>query len=992
MRISSLKPVDEQRIFDVGSEILERARAAEARFYEPDFWAQLAMDWAVSDPWLKTQLFRFVQVLPSLKTNRDIAHYLKLYLCRNGHPLPEPLDWVLTYEQPDALIARLVAFAVRTGSALMAGKFVAGENAQQAIATIRRMRRRGQAFTLDLLGEAIISESQAEDVTRTYVELIRDLGLSARTWSRRNPIDFSSTGPYPSVNMSVKLTALYAHFSPMSRERTIAVVSDRLASILRAARKYDAFVNVDVEQYCYKDLTLEIFKRVLEQPEFRDFPDAGVVVQAYLRDAEHDLSELMAWNCQRQAPLAVRLVKGAYWDTESAVASHREPPVYMKKWESDACFERCTRMLFDNADHVRPAFGTHNVRSIAHIIACAEQAGVDIRDYELQMLYGMGEPLKRAVTRMGYFLRVYTPYGTMVPGMAYLIRRLLENTSNESFLRQSFTENQPAEILLADPRRQAAHSISRTAPPGSQETTMTTFTNEAYHDFGNNEIREKMLGAIRDWRESFGKSYPLVINGEKVTTGEWIASVNPANTSEVIGKVAKATTAEADKAVAAARNAYHAWRKTPHVERAAVLRKAADIMRRRRFELDALLTLEAGKTWLESDADVAEAIDFCDFYANEIHRMCDQPQTRKVGGEVDVYFYEPRGVVLVVAPWNFPLAILCGMTVAALVTGNTVIMKPASVTPVIGATMMEILEEAGLPAGVCNLVPGPGGSVGDHLVRHTDVNMIVFTGSREVGLGMIRSAAEMPKGQKFIKKVVAELGGKNGLIVDSDADIDAAVQGAITSAFGYTGQKCSACSRAIVHAEVYDKFVEKLVAAAKSIVVGSPEDPATFVGPVIDESARKTILGYVDIGRKEGTVVVDTQVGDLAKKGYFVGPMIVTDVDRNATIAQEEIFGPVLAVIKAKDFDDALDIANDTSYALTGGMYSRNPEHLERIKRDLEVGNMYLNRKITGALVDRQPFGGFKMSGIGSKAGGPDYLIQFVEPRSITENTLRTGV
>ena len=521
---------------------------------------------------------------------------------------------------------------------------------------------------------------------------------------------------------------------------------------------------------------------------------------------------------------------------------------------------------------------------------------------------------------------------------------------------------------------------------------MTAFTNEAFTDFSNNENREKMIGAFRDWREKLGRSYPLIINGERVTTDEWLTSVNPADTSETIGKVAQATTARADQAVAAARAALPAWRRTPHRERAELLRKTANIMRRRRTELDALLVLEAGKAWLEADGDVAEAIDFCDYYANEIERMYDKPQTRTFPGETNVYFYEPRGVVLVVAPWNFPLAILAGMTVAAMVTGNTVIMKPASFTPVVGAILMEIFEEAGMPKGVVNFVPGPGRSVGDHLVRHQDVNMIVFTGSREVGLGMIKAAADVPKGQRFIKKVVAELGGKNALIIDSDADIDAAVQGTVAAAFGYTGQKCSACSRAIVHTDVYDQFVEKLAAAAKSIVVGAPEDPATLVGPVIDDSARKTILNYVATGRKEGRVVVDTNVDELAEKGFFVGPMVIADVDRNATIAQEEIFGPVVAVIKAKDFDDALDIANDTSYALTGGMYSRNPKHIERLKHELLVGNMYLNRKITGALVDRQPFGGFKMSGIGSKAGGPDYLIQFVEPRTVTENTLRTGL
>ncbi len=984
----------ERRVFELGSDLLERARAAEPRFYQLEWWEQQVMNWVVRDPRLKTQLFRFVEVLPALPTDEDIAAHLKLYLNSNGLVLPGLLKLALSYDRPDSLLARLAAWGTRINVRNMAGKFVAGANAAEAVAAIIRMRRIGRAFTIDLLGEAITSERQAEQVTATYIEIIHDLAVAARTWPRLHPIDFDSRGPYPIVNVSVKLTALYSQFDPVARQRTIAVVGDRLAAILRAARRSGAFVNIDLEQYRYKELTFAIVEAVLQRPEFRDFGHVGVVVQAYLRDALDDLQRLLGFSARRQAPLAIRLVKGAYWDYESSLAGHRSPPVYLHKWESDASFERCTEVLFQHTDHIRPAFGTHNVRSIAHAVAQAEAHGVDLHDYEIQMLYGMGEPLKVAVSRMGYFLRIYTPYGSLVPGMAYLIRRLLENTANESFLRQSFAEHQPAERLLMSParhRRPRSPSDNR-RETHSEVTEMNRFENEAYTDFSGAEQLEKMRGALRDWRTRLGRHYPLVIDGEAVRTADWIQSVNPADSAEVIGLVGKATVSLADQAVAAARKAAPAWRDTPHRERADVLRKAAEIMRRRRFELDALVVLEAGKTWLEADADVAEAIDFCRYYAGRIEAMCDHPQVRTAPGETNVYRYAPRGVVLVIAPWNFPLAILCGMTSAALVTGNTVIMKPASLTPVIGALLMEILTEAGVPKGALNFLPGPGGAVGDHLVRHKQVNMVVFTGSREVGLNMIRAAAAFPEDQRFIKKVVAELGGKNAIIVDRDADLDAAVQGTVASAFGYTGQKCSACSRAIVLEAVYDSFIDKLEQATRSVVIGPPEDPAVLVGPVIDESARRTIRRYIEIGSAEGRLLVSREVRDLEPRGYFVGPTVIVDVDRHATIAQEEIFGPVLAVIRARDFDDAVQIANDTSYALTGGLYSRNPQHLERIKRELEVGNLYLNRKITGAYVDRQPFGGFKMSGIGSKAGGPDYLIQFVEPRTITENTLRTGV
>ncbi len=826
-----------QRILEIGTDLLERAHAAEPKFYQPAWVEQQLLNWVIKDDRLKTKLFRFIEVLPSLKSDEAIATHLKLYLSSNGQSPPGILEFALSYNKPDSVLARLAARATRYHAHKMAHKFVAGSHAAEAIAVIKRMRRLRRAFTIDLLGENITSERQAEQVTQTYINLIRDIGTAAREWPCIDPIDYDSKGQYPITNISVKLTALYSQFDPVARERTAAVVGERLARIFRAARKYHALVNIDLEQYRYKEITFSIFQEVLSRPEFRDFAHAGIVVQAYLREAERDLQRLIEWNKQRGAPLAIRLVKGAYWDYESSLAGHQTPPVYLHKWQSDACFERCTDTLFNHTEHIRPAFGTHNVRSIAHAIARAERQAVDLHDYEIQMLYGMGEPLKTAVCSMGRFLRIYTPYGTLVPGMAYLIRRLLENTANESFLRQSFAEHQPPEILLADPQFNHSDEITQTsAKPQKlpEDQKMRPFENEAYADFANDENREKMIGAFRDWREKFGQTYPLIINGQRITTDDWITSVNPANTSEVVGRVARASLAHADQAVAAARAALTGWRRRPHRQRADLLRKTAQIMRRRRIELDALLVLEAGKTWLEADADVAEAIDFCDYYANEIERMCDRPQTRTFPGETNVYFYEPRGVVLVVAPWNFPLAILAGMTVAALVTGNTVVMKPASFTPVIGAALMEMLEEAGVPQGVLNFVPGPGRTVGDHLVRHKDVNMIVFTGSRQVGLGMIRAAAEFPESQNFIKKVVAELGGKNALIVDSDADLDTAVQGVITSAFGYTGQKCSACSRAIVLEDVYDKFVDELTEAANSVVVGPPEDPAAFVGPVID--------------------------------------------------------------------------------------------------------------------------------------------------------------
>jgi RHH-type proline utilization regulon transcriptional repressor/proline dehydrogenase/delta 1-pyrroline-5-carboxylate dehydrogenase len=475
-----------------------------------------------------------------------------------------------------------------------------------------------------------------------------------------------------------------------------------------------------------------------------------------------------------------------------------------------------------------------------------------------------------------------------------------------------------------------------------------------------------------------------------VSTAATLDSLNPSHAQEVVGRAGRATVEDARAAVAAARAAFPAWRDTDPQERAQLLFRAADVLRRRRFELSAWEVYECGKQWRESDADVAEAIDYCRYYGQEMIRLAS-PQHFDVPGEENTYFYEPRGVTVVIAPWNFPLAILCGMTTAALVTGNTVVMKPAEQSLVIGAKLMEVLQEAGLPTGVANYLPGVGEEIGPTLTDHPDVAMIAFTGSRGVGLLLNREAANVVPGQEQVKRVLAEMGGKNAVIVDSDADLDEAVHGVVASAFGYQGQKCSACSRAIVLQSLHDAFLDRLVEATRSLKIAPAEDPGCSVGPLIDAEARRRVLEYIDKGKREARLAYAGDPGPLAPEGYYVGPHVFADVAPTAVIAQEEIFGPVLAVMRANDLTEALAIANGTPYALTGGVFSRSPENIRRVRREFRVGNLYVNRKITGALVGRQPFGGFKMSGIGSKAGGPDYLLQFVLPRTITENTMRRG-
>jgi 1-pyrroline-5-carboxylate dehydrogenase len=511
--------------------------------------------------------------------------------------------------------------------------------------------------------------------------------------------------------------------------------------------------------------------------------------------------------------------------------------------------------------------------------------------------------------------------------------------------------------------------------------TIPEFKNEPYADFSLPQNRQAMEAALAKVRAEFGREYQLRIDGQWIATGDKLVSVNPSNPQETVGVHHRATKELANQAVDNAYAFFSEWSRTPARERIRMLLDAARILRRRKLEFDAWLVYEAGKTWPEAEADVSEAIDFCEYYAREAQRLAGPQDVVQLPGEKDEMVYIPLGVGVVIPPWNFPLAILVGMTVAALVTGNTVVLKPSSETPTIAAKFAEVLLEAGFPESSFTLLVGSGAAVGDVLVEHPKTRFVSFTGSRDVGLRINELAAKHRPGQIWIKRVVAEMGGKDAIIVDGDADVDSAVTGVLASAFGYQGQKCSACSRAIVDAKVYDTFVEKLTAKARAIQMGPSDDPGNYMGPVISAAAMKTILQYIETGRKEGRVVAG---GDGPKPGgYFVPPTVIADVDSKARIFQEEIFGPVLAVTKAKDFDHALELANDTEYGLTGAVYSNNPAHLKVARERFHVGNLYLNRKCTGAMVGAHPFGGFNMSGTDSKAGGPDYLLLFVQAKSV---------
>jgi len=958
----------------------EKKRSFLGQLQDQMRWDDKLLDWTMANPGLRVQLFHFIDCLPALRSKPEIAAHLQEYLTTAEVELPDTLKKLLNFANPDSAPGKFAATTVAPAVETLAHKYIAGDSIPHVINTLEKLRKDKLAFTVDLLGEAVITEAEAQAYLNSYLELMEKFSEAAKKWSTIPQIDQADGQPISKVQVSVKLTAFYSQFDPLDAKGSEVKVSERIRTLLRRAAELGAAVHFDMEQYTYKDLTFSILKNLLMEEEFRNRTDIGMTIQAYLRDSKKDLEGIIEWAKLRGHPVTVRLVKGAYWDQETIKAMQNDwpQPVYNDKAATDANFEELTQLMLESHQYIYSAIGSHNVRSQAKAIAIAQTLNVPPRAFEMQVLYGMGDQLAKTLAKQGYRVRMYCPYGELLPGMSYLIRRLLENTANSSFLRQS-SENRPLEELLAPPKPNTESNIKDTWKP--------VFPNAADSDYADPVQRDKAFQALETVRQQLGQTYLPLINGKREQTETIVDSVNPSNPSEIVGKIGLISIDQAEQALEAAKAAFPAWKRTPVRQRAGVLRKAADLMEQRRYELCAWIVYETGKALHQCDAEVSEAIDFCRYYASEMERL-DQGYNYDTAGETDRYHYQPRGISVVISPWNFPIAIPTGMTVASLVTGNCTLLKPAEVSSVIAAKIAEILVDAGVPEGVFQYIPCKGSTVGSHLVKHPDVHMITFTGSQEVGSRIYAEAAVLQPGQKHLKRVIAEMGGKNAIIVDESADLDQAVAGVVYSAFGYSGQKCSACSRVIVLEPVYEAFVSRLTEAVRSLNVGDAAHPSTFVGPVIDANAQKRILEYIEIGKQEADLAIQVPAPET---GYFVPPTVFVNVSPTGKIAQEEIFGPVLAVIKAPNFEEAIHIANGTNFALTGGLYSRTPSHIATAKADFEVGNLYINRSITGAIVSRQPFGGFKLSGVGSKAGGPDYLLQFLEPRTITENIQRQG-
>lgn len=973
----------EPSIRHIGRTLAEHCQTGAPVILSQRWWNDLLMDWGMRDEDFKVQLFRFVDVLPTLKTDEQFTRLLAEYFSHTPI-LPQSLKWSLQKLPATWIGAHVGALVLRRQFTRMAYTFIAGDSMQGAMPVLKDLWQSGRGASVDLLGETTVSEAEADEYRDRCLNALREYHEQAHGWPGNSLLERDHLGLIPRVNLSVKISALYSQLDPADPDGSFEGVAGRLRPILNVALQLPAALTFDMEHYELKDLTYEIFMRMFSEPAYRDYPWAGIALQAYLRDAGRTLDRLVDWVRQRGSPIGIRLVKGAYWDAETIQNTQRgwPVPVLRRKTETDANFEDLSKKLLAHPSLIRPAFGTHNLRSLAHAEAVAQSRGLSPKICEYQSLYGMADSLQRAIVHYGRRVRVYTPVGQLLPGMAYLVRRLLENTSNESFLSQQRKQDTPLEVLLAPPEATVAQVDSL-----SPSDSVPRFRNEPHTDFSRKASRHEMTQAIERVKRQLGRSPSFPVPSTVGQLKDELVSTNPSRPDEIIARVPCYSPAELEPVVQAARKAFASWRTTPAGTRAEYLRRVAERMRQRRFDLAAWEILETGKPWREADADVAEAIDFLEFYADH---MRDLGRPRLLGhepGELNHLEWLSRGVAVVISPWNFSLAIPTGMVSAALVTGNTVLFKPSERSPMMGYHLFDLYKEVGLPDGVLHLLPG-GPEIGKTLVAHPLIHVIAFTGSKEAGLEIIRQAAQVSPGQSHVKRAIAEMGGKNAIIVDETADLDEAVSGVLSSFTGYQGQKCSACSRAIVLEPVYEEFVERLRQAAQSLHIGPPENPIHHMGPMIDERALQKVRAYVELAGREGTVLLDRR---MTGEGWFQGPVIVTGIQPHHRLAQEEIFGPIVAVLRCSTFAEALQIAMQSDFALTGGIYSRSPSNIQQAREAFDVGNLYINRPITGSLVGRQPFGGHRLSGVGAKAGGEGYLEQFMVQRLTCENTMRRG-
>lgn len=976
----------ERDIQALGRTLHQRLGGKTTGFFQVAFWEGMVMDWALENPALKADLFRLVDALPALSGSSDIARHAREYLLADGRKLPAGLSLALrTTKNPLAAVAS--AFIIRQNVRRMAGKFIIGQNAHTALPRLKKLWDQGFGFTIDLLGEATLSETESDVYAQRYAELLDFLPTQTASWKPNPLLENSPAGSVPRANISLKLSAMDHLLDPADPDRCVERLLKRVRPLIARAKETGTFINFDLEQWHLHEITYRLFERICIDPEFSAWPHLGIVVQTYLKSADDDIDRLIALAQKRGAPVTVRLVKGATWDYEVIHSGlHGYPcPVFTKKSHTDAAYENITRRLIENRATLGIAIATHNLRSISAALIHAGNAGLPPDACEFQMLYGMAEPERLLLRDLGHRVRIYAPAGDLITGIAYLVRRLLENTANSSFVRLHHHDKVDIDQLLAKPEPAPAATSS---PADWTGDLNAPFQNAPLSDFTSPAVRDAFARAITEAGKQMPWHVSAVIDGRAHNDSTAVFHVSPNDKTRIATCTNPAARTDVDVAVATAQKAWPAWRDLPLHERAVRINELGARIERDRLRLAAMEVHEQAKPWREADADIAEAVDFCRYYARQALLELSPKQQGNLPGEINTLTYEGRGVCAVIAPWNFPLAILCGMATAALIAGNAVVLKPAEQANAIAHAFHQHALAAGIPAGILAFLPGDGETIGAALVRHPEVVQIAFTGSREVGTAILEHAAVISPGQRMIKRVVCEMGGKNAIVIDDDADLDEAITGVLSSAFGYAGQKCSACSRVIVAQKIFDSFTERFIRAVASLQPKSAALPGCLLPPVIDQASHDKLREIIDQPGRDATCLYH---GDAGHDGWFVPPAIFEVKDPHHPLMQREFFGPILTLFAARDFSHALEVANTSDFALTGSVYSRSPQNLQLAREQFRVGNLYLNRPCTGAMVHRQPFGGFKMSGAGTKAGGPGYLLNFAEMRVCTENTMRRG-
>ena len=951
---------------------LGRALLAEAARYGPGP-AERIEDWllthAVTDHRFRSRLLRYMDVLASLDHDsggQEAKRLAQEYFGDSFPDLPRGLRWLLRIARSDQLPAPVVGETARRSAEVFARRFITPPGDRTVTATIEYLATHGRTPSFDLLGEAVLSTSEADVYIAAYLKLIAQLARDPAAGLR-------TAANVAALQVSVKLSSLTSHFSPVDAAGSIARVQPGLEAIARAAREAGIGLTIDMEQYALRDLAWDAFRGTFARgTALGAWPDAGIVLQGYLRDAPALAEAYAGFALQRGAPFQVRLVKGAYWDYESivAAASRWAAPVHTAKAATDAQFERLVERLAA-APGIHLAVASHNVRAHAHAEAVAEHLGLPRGAIEHQTLFRTAEGTSRALAALGWSTRDYVPVGELLPGMAYLVRRVLENSSQAGFLLQS-RAGASAEELLSPPPGRAVEEAAVAEEAASFERAPAA----PWHDAA---FRARFEEALTLTRARWGEHFDLDVAGEVVGGERRVAVHSPSHpTAAPVGTITFAGLEATARAIEVANAGQSAWGALPVAERASILRRAAHLLEERQQEFAAWVVHEGGRDRADAFAEVEEAIDYLRYYAAEAERLYGAHRAH----------ISPRGVVAVIPPWNFSLAIPCGMTAAALATGNAVILKPAEQTPLIARRLVEVLHEAGVPPDALTCLPGDGEVVGAALAASPGVAMLAFTGSRAVGTALHEVVANVDLPAGHLKALVAEMGGKNPILVFPDADLDEAIEGIVRSAFGHANQKCSAASRVLVAAPVFEALRDRLIEAARSLQVGPADAPSTRVNPLIDLEARTRLEAAAARARKECEVLLDLfdapRDGDpsaSAGDSLLAGPLIVQLAAARALEARtalDELFGPILVLIPFTTEEEAYRLANAVAYGLTAGVYSRSPRTIEHAARAIEAGTIYVNRATTGARVAIEPFGGVKFSGTGPKAGGPDYLWAYV--------------